>query len=91
MNLSIKFYRYFFCEILFYLIKKVFGGENYIMKKTKIIALNINCKSSHIMSGDPFSNSKGKYFGLKCGLNFECPMEEKKENIYELLFDWGVL
>jgi len=73
------------------LIKNLIGGENIIMRKTKIVALNINCKSSHIMSEGHFLNSNEKYFKLLCILNFENAMEEKKENNNEYLVDWGVL
>lgn len=73
------------------MIKICFGGENYTMKKTKIVALNINCKSHHIMSESPFLNSKGKYLQLNCSLNLENSMDKKKENRYGFLIDWGVL
>ncbi len=73
------------------MIKKLFDGENCIMKKTKIVPLNINCKSSHIMNESPFLSLKGKYFQLSCGLNLESLTNEKKDNRYEYLIDWGVL
>ncbi|NCB48403.1 MAG: hypothetical protein EOM55_02085 [Clostridia bacterium] len=61
------------------------------MKKTKIIALNINCKSSHIMNEGSFLNSKNKYYQLRCSLDSEYAMEKTKESRYKFLVDWGVL